>query len=108
MNAANIPAAPTVPKHDHEDRRRVDPALTKRRRTAVGYVRVSTTMHADDGLSLEAQRAAIAAYCSSHDLQLLRIYQDVESGAKSDRAGSAARASTRAPSSSAASSSKSP
>jgi DNA invertase Pin-like site-specific DNA recombinase len=44
-------------------------------------------MQADDGLSLDAQRAAITAYCSSHDPQLLRIYQDVESGAKCDRAG---------------------
>ena len=87
MAAAIIPTAPIVPKHDQEDRRLEDPALPKKRRTAVGYVRVSTTMQADDGLSLEAQRAAIVSYCSSHDLQLLRTYQDVESGAKSDRAG---------------------
>jgi predicted site-specific integrase-resolvase len=87
MDAASVPTAPILPKHDHEDRRRADPSLAKKRRTAVGYVRVSTTMQADDGLSLEAQRAVIVAYCTSHDLQLLRIYQDVESGAKSDRAG---------------------
>jgi len=87
MDAVTFPSEPTVPKHNHEDRRRVDPALSKQRRTAVGYVRLSTTMQADDGLSLAAQRAAIVAYCTSHDLQLLRIYQDVESGAKSDRAG---------------------
>ena len=58
-----------------------------KRRSAVGYIRVSTSMQADDGLSLDAQRAAITAYCSSHDLRLVRIYQDVESGAKCDRAG---------------------
>ena len=73
MNAVTVPSESTVPKHNHEERRRADSALSKKRRTAVGYVRVSTTMQADDGLSLEAQRAAIAAYCSSHDLQLLRI-----------------------------------
>lgn len=72
MGVVTVPSAPIVPKHDHEDRRRTDPALTKKRRTAVGYVRVSTTMQADDGLSLEAQRAAIAAYCGSHDLQSKR------------------------------------
>ncbi len=58
-----------------------------KRRTAVGYVRVSTSMQSEDGLSLDAQRAAIAAYCNAHDLRLLRIYADVESGAKSDRRG---------------------
>jgi DNA invertase Pin-like site-specific DNA recombinase len=44
-------------------------------------------MQAEDGLSLDAQRAAIAAYCNLHGLQLLKIYTDVESGAKSDRPG---------------------
>lgn len=87
MDPVTVPSEPIVPKHNHEDRRRADSTPSKKRRTAVGYVRVSTTMQADDGLSLEAQRAAIAAYCSSHDLQLLRVYQDVESGARSDRTG---------------------
>ena len=94
MDAATIPTVPTVPKHDQEDQKRYCAADPKKHRTAggyartaVGYVRVSTSMQADDGLSLEAQRASIAAYCSSHDLRLIRIYQDVESGAKSDRAG---------------------
>ena len=56
-------------------------------RTAVGYVRVSTDMQANDGLSLDAQRAAIQVYCSSFGLQLIRIFQDVESGGKADRKG---------------------
>lgn len=56
-------------------------------KTAVGYVRVSTSMQAEEGLSLDAQRATITAYCNAHDLRLLRIYADVESGAKSDRRG---------------------
>jgi DNA invertase Pin-like site-specific DNA recombinase len=57
------------------------------RKTAVGYVRVSTSSQAEDGLSLDAPRAAITACCTAHDFRLLRIYTDVESGAKSDRRG---------------------
>lgn len=56
-------------------------------RTAVGYVRVSTSMQSEDGLSLDAQRAAITNYCASNGLRLINIYQDVISGAKSDRKG---------------------
>lgn len=56
-------------------------------RTAVGYVRVSTDIQATDGLSLDAQRHAIQAYCGSQGLRLIRIYQDVESGGRADRAG---------------------
>ena len=56
-------------------------------RTAVGYVRVSTDMQAVDGLSLDAQRHAIQAYCSMHGLQLIKICQDVESGGKATRPG---------------------
>lgn len=56
-------------------------------RTAVGYVRVSTDMQANDGLSLDAQRHAIQAYCSAHGLRLIRIYQDVDSGGKANRIG---------------------
>lgn len=78
MNTSTVPQSfPSVPAVPQSDSRRV----------AVGYVRVSTSMQAEDGLSLEAQRAAIAAYCGAHSLRLLRIYEDVESGAKSDRKG---------------------
>jgi DNA invertase Pin-like site-specific DNA recombinase len=44
-------------------------------------------MQANDGLSLDAQRHAIQAYCTASGLRLVRIYQDVESGGKLDRAG---------------------
>src|ERR1043165_3861338 len=56
-------------------------------RTAVGYVRVSTDMQAVDGLSLDAQRHAIEAYCSVNGLRLIKICQDVVSGGRADRPG---------------------
>jgi DNA invertase Pin-like site-specific DNA recombinase len=56
-------------------------------RRAVGYVRVSTDMQAADGLSLDAQRAAIKSYCESVGLHLLQIHEDVESGGRADRKG---------------------
>lgn len=56
-------------------------------RKAVGYIRVSTDMQASDGLSLDAQTAAIEQYCASQGLQLVRICKDVISGAKAERPG---------------------
>jgi DNA invertase Pin-like site-specific DNA recombinase len=53
-------------------------------------------MQAEDGLSLDAQRAAITAYCTAHGFHLIRIYTDVESGAKSDRRGLEAALAARA------------
>ena len=66
------------------------------RRSAVGYIRVSTSMQAEDGLSLDAQTAAINSYCAGNDLRLIKIYQDVESGGKSDRRGLADALATKA------------
>jgi DNA invertase Pin-like site-specific DNA recombinase len=56
-------------------------------RTAVGYIRVSTDMQASEGISLEAQQAAIRQYCELHGLRLLKVYQDVLSGGKAQRPG---------------------
>jgi len=56
-------------------------------RSAVGYVRVSTDMQAADGLSLDAQREAIRAYCAANGFHLVKIFQDVLSGGKADRPG---------------------
>ena len=39
-------------------------------RTAVGYIRVSTDMQASEGISLEAQHAAIRQHCELHGLRL--------------------------------------
>lgn len=56
-------------------------------RRAVGYIRVSTDMQAADGLSLDAQTAAIEQYCAMTGLRLVQIHRDVLSGGKSDRPG---------------------
>lgn len=56
-------------------------------RRAVGYIRVSTDMQAADGLSLDAQQAAIQSYCTMHGIKLLRICKDVLSGGKDQRPG---------------------
>ncbi len=56
-------------------------------RRAVGYIRVSTDMQAAEGLSLEAQQAAIENYCLAHGLKLVRICRDVISGGKDQRPG---------------------
>lgn len=51
-------------------------ARTATQRIAVGYVRVSTEGQAVDGVSLDAQRTAIAAYCSMNGLALATIEGD--------------------------------
>jgi len=56
-------------------------------RLAVGYIRVSTDMQASEGLSPEAQHAAIEGYCALHGIKLLRICKDVMSGGKDQRPG---------------------
>lgn len=44
-------------------------------------------MQAADGLSLDAQTAAIEQYCAAHGYTLLKIYRDVISGGKDQRPG---------------------
>ena len=56
-------------------------------RRAIGYVRVSTDMQASEGISLEAQEAAIQQYCALHGLKLVAICKDVLSGGKEQRPG---------------------
>ncbi len=43
---------------------------------AVGYIRVSTEGQATEGVSLEAQRARIEAYCAAQGLQLSGMFID--------------------------------
>lgn len=45
-------------------------------KTAIGYVRVSTTEQANEGLSLEAQRARIAAWCLLNGFALGALHVD--------------------------------
>lgn len=46
------------------------------RKFARGYVRVSTNMQKEDGVSLETQHSRIRDYCSYKKLELLKIYED--------------------------------
>lgn len=43
---------------------------------AIGYIRVSTEGQATEGISLEAQRAAITAYCTMRGFTLTQIVED--------------------------------
>lgn len=54
-------------------RRRTPPNPTPR---AVGYLRVSTTEQADEGVSIEAQAAALRAYCTLRGLELVELVTD--------------------------------
>ena len=56
-------------------------------RRAIGYIRVSTDMQATEGLSLEAQQAVIAQYCTAQGLRLVKVCRDVMSGGKDQRPG---------------------
>ena len=52
---------------------------------AYGYLRVSTVGQATDGVSLEAQRAKIEAWCHAHDHNLVRVFADAGvSGGRAD------------------------
>ncbi len=48
----------------------------QRSRRIAGYVRVSSEEQAIEGISLEAQRARIAAYCAMRDLDLVEVVED--------------------------------
>lgn len=57
-------------------------------KTAIGYVRVSTSEQADSGLGVAAQRERIEAYCKLHQLVLGHVFYDLgESGKSLDRPG---------------------
>ena len=45
-------------------------------RHAVGYARVSTQSQAEEGVSLDAQRAAIERYCRLQDIELVAFHTD--------------------------------
>ncbi len=52
---------------------------------AIGYIRVSTDGQATDGVSLDAQRAKIAAWCGLNAYELVAVYSDAGmSGKRAD------------------------
>lgn len=51
--------------------------------TAIGYIRVSTEGQATDGVSLDAQRAKIAAWCDLNDYTLAAVHVDAGISGKS-------------------------
>lgn len=58
---------------------------------AYGYIRVSTEGQATDGVSLDAQRAKVAAWADLNGYELAGIFEDAGiSGTKADRPGLAA------------------
>lgn len=46
------------------------------RKVGVGYVRVSSSMQVEDGLSLEHQHTKITQYCYQNNIKLLDIFED--------------------------------
>jgi len=48
----------------------------------VAYLRVSTEKQADHGVSLEAQRAKVAAYAALYDLEIVEVIVDAGASAK--------------------------
>jgi DNA invertase Pin-like site-specific DNA recombinase len=51
----------------------------------ISYLRVSTQRQGASGLGLEAQRAAVQAYCETHGTEVIREFQEIESGRHSER-----------------------
>jgi DNA invertase Pin-like site-specific DNA recombinase len=60
-----------------------DTSSQPRRTRVVGYVRVSTDQQADEGVSLDAQRAKLTSYAHTFDLELVEIFEDAGLSAKS-------------------------
>lgn len=76
-------------------RRQVDPSIRFRYDTvvpesaskAIGYIRVSTEEQKRDGISLDAQKERIIAYCAFFKYDLIAIYQDDSTGFDMNRPG---------------------
>lgn len=47
---------------------------------AIGYIRVSTQGQADEGVSLDAQRSKIRAWCDLNDAELVAVFEDAGGG----------------------------
>lgn len=64
--------------------RRATPRMSSAMRT-INYYRVSTAKQGRSGLGLEAQRAAVEAFCAQRGCDTLGEYIEVESGRKNNR-----------------------
>lgn len=51
----------------------------------VGYIRVSSDGQANDGQGLEIQRDEIEKYCARNDIELVHIFEDVQSGESAEK-----------------------
>lgn len=56
--------------------------MARSRTRAVGYIRVSTEAQAEEGVSLDAQRAKLEAFAIAADLELVAIREDAGVSAK--------------------------
>ena len=56
-------------------------------RPAVAYIRVSKPKQGRSGLGLEAQQAAIKAFCAQHGYKVEAEYREVETGKGADALG---------------------
>lgn len=54
------------------------------KRRAVGYLRVSTGLQAEQGMGLEAQRSKVSEYAQAHGLDLVDVVEEVASGGIQD------------------------
>jgi DNA invertase Pin-like site-specific DNA recombinase len=59
--------------------------MTRKPTTYVAYLRVSTARQGQDGLGMDAQRAAVDAFARQHGGTILGQHVEVESGRKSGR-----------------------
>lgn len=55
----------------------------KAMKQAIGYIRVSTEQQADEGVSLAAQKAKIAAWCEVNEYELVTVHVDAGISGKS-------------------------
>jgi DNA invertase Pin-like site-specific DNA recombinase len=60
------------------------PNTAAKPKSAVGYCRVSTARQGRSGLGLQAQEAAIAAFCKSEGLSIVASFSEAETGKGSD------------------------